>query len=229
MEFAYLPEIFRPPRATIEDFKNYKSLVYSRPNLAETTRATNVVASSVVCRMPDYFQLVEAEKDLLAILQSLIRKIGQLSIKEILATHCLIMGASRSRFRKSAVVVGMTTSQPMGFLAAEYEIKSEIEWLIDACVSIENDSSMFAFFLFFFLHVHPFSDGNGRISRVALLGISDKRGGEAASKAMVLLAYIEQHKLDFVKAMYVARISSPDRLIIFVEQALVANFDASAT
>lgn len=229
MEFVSLPEIFRPSRSSISAFKASKTFLSKMPGLGDVSHAFNLVASSVVNRAPEFSIMFKVEGGSASLFERLILEIGNLSIKEILSTHCLMTGAVRSRFRRAPVVVGMAINQPMSFMAAQYDVKSDVEWLVSACDSIENDLSMFAFFLFFFLHTHPFADGNGRISRVGLLGLSRKRGAETEKMAVLVLAYIERYKVEFIKVMYMARISSPGYLISFVEQALVTSFYNDAT
>ncbi|WP_230434106.1 Fic family protein [Xanthomonas melonis] len=229
MEFVCLPEIFRPSRASISAFKASKASVLEVPGLDDVSHAFNFVASSVVNRAPASLLMFKAEGGSANLFEKLILEVGKLSIKEILSAHCLMTGAVRSRFRRAPVVVGMAINQPMSFMAAEYDVKSDIEWLISACDNIESDLSMFAFFLFFFLHVHPFTDGNGRISRIGLLGLSRKRGVKAERMAVLVLAYIERYKVEFIRVMYMARTSYPGCLISFVEQALVTRFHSDVT
>ncbi|WP_115528390.1 MULTISPECIES: Fic family protein [Xanthomonas] len=228
MEFVCLPEIFRPSRAAIKAFEVSEGSIFTVPSSDDVDRALNFVAASVVSRIPESLRMSRAANSSADLLEKLVREIGKLSTKEILSTHCLIIGTARARFRKSSVVVGMAINQPMSFMAAEYDVKPDIEWLMHACDSMENDFSMFAFFLFFFLHVHPFCDGNGRMSRVSLLSLSRRRGMETEKRAVLVLAYIERYKVEFIKAMYMARINSPGHLISFIEQALIIGFDGGA-
>ncbi|MBN6101080.1 Fic family protein [Xanthomonas sp. CFBP 8703] len=139
----------------------------------------------------------------------------RVDIGVVLETHRALMEmtgrpSARSVFRNIEVMVGVNAFNSHGFVAPKCEIRDELRWLIARVMAPELMPLPFvAAFLWFFLHLHPFRDGNGRSSRVILLRLISWRWGlesQVFHAAVSALWYMEQKKTEFVYAMHRARL-----------------------
>ncbi|PPU05424.1 hypothetical protein XacyCFBP2565_21535 [Xanthomonas arboricola pv. corylina] len=110
-----------------------------------------------------------------------------------------------------------------GFIAPRYHIKNELEWLFRETRVIDEPSERIAFFLFYFLHIHPFLDGNGRTSRLALQVLMREIGGGEVSLFFSAMAWLI--KDIFVAKLFLARSYGPAFLVDFVFDVLFLKKD----
>lgn len=146
-----------------------------------------------------------------------------LSMRGLLSTHRQMLGSSgRSSFRDKLSIVGVRSAEGYGFIAPEYDVRTEIEWMLARASERPRPlPGLVAAVLFFFLHVHPFVEGNGRMSRLLLARLC-LAGGDRAQFAPVLyaLARFQVDKEAFVRNLYLERIARASSLIRHVEAAL---------
>lgn len=96
------------------------------------------------------------------------------NVKSTLMAHQWVMEISgrrsaRSAFRSVEVMVGVNPNNAHGFVALTTDVKAEMTWLLSEMRLMKHDFlASIALFLWHFLHVHPFADGNGRMSRMML-------------------------------------------------------------
>ncbi|WP_447944883.1 Fic family protein [Stenotrophomonas indicatrix] len=139
--------------------------------------------------------------------------VRRIFISDVFEVHKCILELSgrpmqRSTFRRAELLVGVNSINAHGFVAPLGNFRVEMDWLLDEVRSSEGVVEMLSAFLWYFLHLHPFHDGNGRVSRfVALMLVSSRWGVDSLefSAALRFLLAAEHSKSDFIHAMYRAR------------------------
>lgn len=151
-----------------------------------------------------------------------------LSVRGLLSTHRQLLGMGvRSNFRDKLSIVGVRSTEGYGFIASEYDVRAEIEWMLARASERPRPlPALMAAVLYFFLHVHPFVEGNGRMSRLLLARLC-VAGGDRAQLAPVLyaLARFQVEKEAFVRNLYLERIARASSLVRHVEAALAGWSD----
>lgn len=129
----------------------------------------------------------------------------------------------RSSFRTAEALVGVTTISAHGFVAPCRDMKAEVRWLM-AMLQSERWGFLEAvsMFLWYFLHVHPFRDGNGRMSRLLLLRLVSTRWGAVSEyhSVLSLLDFIERHRAHFIYSMHRTRVSDHGEFIDLLRKGL---------
>ncbi len=145
------------------------------------------------------------------------------SVRGLLSTHRQVLGAgARSSFRNKLSIVGVRSSEGYGFVAPEYDVRAEIEWMLARTSERPRPLPGFiAAVLFFFLHVHPFVEGNGRMSRLLLARLCLARRDRAQlAPVLYALARFQVEKEAFVRNLYLERIARASSLVRHVETVL---------
>lgn len=139
---------------------------------------------------------------------------SRVDVAVVLETHRRVMELSgrtmrRSAFRRTELMVGVNTSNAHGFVAPLADFRREVDWLLQVARNdIEGVAGVAAGFLWYFLHLHPFHDGNGRASRLILLRLASERWGASSpefASVLNLLLLVERGKMDFVRVMFRSR------------------------
>ncbi|PPU25092.1 Fic family protein [Xanthomonas arboricola] len=147
---------------------------------------------------------LDCNQDVIARLAAYVSRLDESSPASILEAHRNLMCLeNKSSFRKEPVQVGVRKSSSIGFIAPLYEVKLEIVWLMDMCKKEKDIVALMVIFNFFFLHVHPFADGNGRMSRLILHKMLMERGFEKLSIFVSLINLVEKER--FVDRLHFAR------------------------
>lgn len=220
------PLIYQPSRDCYQLFSGYdcSDLYWETALSPKLLRACEaVVAISAINRRGsrDYFCLdISRNHDVRRFTELAVATQG-LKVKNILELHRVLTGIARSSFRSTSLRVGSASEGYTGFIAPVYNIKAEVEWLLDAAIPLHSDVVCIAFFLFYFLHVHPFLDGNGRVSRVILSSIFLRRSPRSREMALFFLALIEIEKGSMVRAMSMARMNSAADFLDYVRRVVL--------
>lgn len=146
-----------------------------------------------------------------------------LSVRGLLSTHRQLLGSSaRSSFRDKLSIVGVRSAEGYGFVAPEYGVRAEIEWMLARASECPQPlPALVAAVLYFFLHVHPFVDGNGRMSRLLLARLCLANGDHAQlAPLLYVLARFQIDKETFVRNLYLERIARTSSLVRHVEAVL---------
>lgn len=148
---------------------------------------------------------------------------GGADLRGVLSAHREAMGTvEKSRFRDKLSIVGVRSAEGHGFVAPEYDVRAEIAWMLERATARPTPlPSLVAAVLFHFLHVHPFVDGNGRVSRVLLPRVLIAVEGRARL-ALVLfaLAHFQVEKAAFVRALFQERVAGGGAFLRYVTLVL---------
>ncbi len=148
---------------------------------------------------------------------------GGPDLRGVLSAHRDAMGASeKSRFRDKMSIVGVRSAEGCGFVAPEYDVRAEVAWMLERATARATPlPALVAAVLFYFLHVHPFVDGNGRVSRVLLPRVLIAVEGRARL-ALVLfaLAHFQVEKAAFVRALFQERVAGGGAFLRHVASVL---------
>lgn len=154
----------------------------------------------------------------------LIGEAGPLDAKSILQCHAALLGRPKSRFRDKVALVGVRSPDGYGFVAPIYDVKSELTWMFGRLRERAPRiglSALVAGFLYYFLHLHPFLDGNGRSSRLLLSRfVASERGVGQLAPVLFVLAAFERDKRDFIAHLHAARAFDPSGLERLVARTL---------
>ena len=154
---------------------------------------------------------------------------SKVDVALVLETHRRVLELSgrtlrKSSFRTAELMVGVNTSNAHGFIAPLADFRREVDWLLGL---VRNDvkgvAGAAAAFLWYFLHLHPFHDGNGRTSRLILLRLASERWGASSfefASLLNLLLHVEYRKMEFVHAMFRSRDGDVSVLRDFVVDGL---------
>lgn len=135
---------------------------------------------------------------------------GGMDVRSLLSSHRELMGGmAKSRFREKVAIVGVRSREGFGFVAPVYDVRAEIAWMLEQATARAMPlPALVASVLFYFLHVHPFPDGNGRVSRVLLPRLLIAQGGAGRLGLLLFaLAHFQVEKTAFVRALYQERVT----------------------
>lgn len=153
-------------------------------------------------------------------------------VKSVLQANQWIMRRSGVRlpkavFRSAEVMVGVNSINAHGFVAPRYDVKSEVAWLLNELqTGVHDFLASVALFVWFFLHVHPFADGNGRTFRMLLLRFVGWRWGTKSpchDAVHRLLDAMQAEKNEFIYAMHRSRLSDAQPLRAFILRAIAEH------
>lgn len=154
---------------------------------------------------------------------------SKVDVALVLETHRRVLELSgrtmgKSSFRRAELMVGVNSSNAHGFIAPLADFRREVDWLLRVVRNdIKGVAGVAAGFLWYFLHLHPFHDGNGRASRLILLRLASERWGASSfefASVLNLLLQVEHRKMEFVHAMFRSRGGDCSALRDFVVDGL---------
>ncbi|MCC4601939.1 Fic family protein [Xanthomonas melonis] len=200
-----MPVAFKPNRLMKDDLDlvSFKSM----DAVKDFSISEELLGDCKIFLLKDIFRGrtdLNCDQDFIALFAEYVRRLDEASPASILEAHRNLMCLeNKSNFRKEPVQVGVRKSSSIGFIAPFYEVKLEIVWLMDVCKKEKDIVALMVIFNFFFLHVHPFADGNGRMSRLILHKMLVERGFEKLSIFVSLINLIEKER--FVDRLHFAR------------------------
>ncbi|XQA61399.1 Fic family protein [Xanthomonas sacchari] len=237
-----LPAVYVPDRSICLDI-NVKlglkgnSFVFSREidNEARARIFAGVIKKriSLFDAIGTYRRIGIDEIASLSLISEFIKPRVHLNFKDLLETHRKVMAACGSRdcrkvgLRRQEVLVGVNSASFSGFVAPpRSNLKPDMEWLIHHILHDVNNFLGFAcVFFWFFLHSHPFVDGNGRTSRAFFLRAVRSKWPDSIvffDGALLFLEGLESKKDEFIHFMSFSRSGGLESFLNFMGEVLVA-------
>uniref|UniRef100_UPI003F807272 Fic family protein n=1 Tax=Xanthomonas sp. 0924 TaxID=2835534 RepID=UPI003F807272 len=205
-----VPLVYMPSREIIGFFESFDPHKISLPAAPVVNCELDLAAA----------QCILGQVSTADLLHVLLIKLDPISIKNVLEVHRAVLNVKKTSWRKVSLNVGVNQADSFGFTSPIFDVKNEFSWLISRALSIKHDSIFIAFFLFYFLHLHPFVDGNGRMSRILIIHfLSERRGAQdGLGRFVAIFTYLRKDIL--ARWLWEARVNSVENFIKFFSKVL---------
>ncbi len=130
-------------------------------------------------------------------------------IKWLLSSHRQLLSIpEKSSFRNTPALVGISGHDPYGFIAPVVNFKAELIWMLKLVQDRKHGLiQLFCAVHYFFIYLHPFPNGNGRMARlITLFLVKQQCEKEHMALAALLVAVTRIKKGTLVESLYLEHV-----------------------